>query len=86
MDKTADAPRSTVESYPPLWEWLCKHDARCVWQTKADGNRVEGWRVGRSIVVITVYPKGDGWDLSTPLSSNNIEETLRDAEQRCGIE
>lgn len=85
MDTTADAPRSTVESHEPLWDWLVKHNARCAWQTKAGHLHIEGWRVGAGMVVIVLYPHPGGWSLLSEHPSNNIEETLQDAERRCGI-
>ncbi len=74
---------STVESYPPLWDWLVKHNARCCYQLKYGDNRFEGWRVGVQVVVIILYPNGMGWDLATMLNTNDIAETLADAEKRC---
>ncbi len=76
---------TTVESYPQVWEWLCKHNGRCCYQLKYGTNNIEGWRVGNQVVVFILYPDGMGWDLATMLNSNDIAETLADAEARCGI-
>jgi hypothetical protein len=45
---------------------------------------VEGWAVGRSVVIIHVYSNGNGWNIYTDCGSNKVDATLSDAERRAG--
>ena len=85
-----------VGNYPPLQQWLDKHDARCLWQIPSsppdDGDidwapqfYVEAWSIGRRIFILTVYSNKMGWYLFTDCDSPRIDESLADAEQRLGI-
>lgn len=96
------APRDTsehpyVENYPPLKEWLDKHEARCIWQVPAQHESerarayptfyVELWlfpKTNRTAIIIVHSNKG-GWDIHTPAGTNRVAETLEDAERRLGI-
>jgi hypothetical protein len=74
-----------VSNYPPLAEWLAKHDARCMWQKMDKQMSIEGWLVGSRIVIVQVWADGHGWDLYTSQQSQEIESTFDDAERRCGV-
>lgn len=84
--ENADQP--WLENYPPLKEWIDKHGHSCMWDAKTSGDcRVEAWLVQPelSLVILTIRPFRRGWDLFTSCQSNNIAETIRDANVRCGI-
>lgn len=72
----------------PLVEWLNKHNAKCLWQRlpPTDGAAtVEAWVVNGHVVLIVIYADRAGWDLYTGMSTNDIAETLADAERRVGL-
>lgn len=65
-----------IRNYPPLQAWLDKHNAHCLWQTRADGRAmneeeyrprsyVEGWMVNGRVVVIVVHADKHGWEIHT---------------------
>lgn len=76
-----------LENYPPLRDWLRKHDARCNWQVALgngpDGPRayIESWqsRAWRGDVIVVVRADQLGWDIYTSCSSNDIDASLADA-------
>lgn len=82
-----------VTDYPPLLEWLNKHDARCVWfisdwetGRKNPSRHVEAWMLrGGAIVLIELRADKRGWNLYTAPNTNDIPQTFADAEQRCQI-
>lgn len=74
-----------IEDYPPLMEWLVKHNGFCATQDRSGSDTIERWIVGRGVVVIVVRPDGHGWSIYTESSTNVVEEALADAEQRLGI-
>lgn len=77
-----DAGKPYISNYPPLADWLRKHDAYCAWQRYDDRLNIEGWVVGVALCLITVQPDGRGWDIYTSCPDISIEATLRDAEER----
>jgi hypothetical protein len=85
------AARAYVENYPPLHEWLKKHEARCNWQVPIAGESsdpaafVESWAVGRGELILVVRAHQHGWNIFTALPGNGIEESLADAEIRLGL-
>lgn len=80
-----------VSNYPPLDQWLKKHDARCLWQLM-DGpedrrtRAVEAWQVRTTTVIAVVHRDQHGWELFTTLDTLDIAATLADAEQRCKLQ
>lgn len=89
--------KAYIENYPPLDEWLKKHEARCAWQQPMGGGDpdhkdynpafVECWvfpKTGRHCI-ITVQTRKHGWEIYTPGDSNKIDLTLEDAEKRLGL-
>jgi hypothetical protein len=94
-DDTSNKP--WLSNYPPLKEWLDKHDARCLWQapqnpqpSDADSDwtpvaYVEGWRIRARQFILIVYANKGGWDIFTPADSQIIDASLLDAERRLGI-
>lgn len=86
------ANRAYVENYPPLHEWLKKHEARCNWQAPIAGESkkdaqayVESWTIGRGEVIVVVRANQTGWNVYTPILGSGIEESLTDAEARLGL-
>jgi hypothetical protein len=86
-----DIDKPWVDNYPPLRDWLRKHEARCNWQLPL-GNKsfpnayVESWIApnGREFVVV-VQANRLGWNIYTPEPSSEIVGTLADAERRLGL-
>lgn len=86
-----------VANYPPLAEWLEKHDARCMSQVPASEKPsdaewdwtphayIETWIINRRPFVLVVHGCKRGWFLYTDANTNRIDETLADAEQRLGL-
>jgi len=88
MTKTRRSPEELpfVENYPALREWLTKHRARCMWQMYEEERRsVEGWLVNARLVVLVVYPRREGWEIFTGVSSLDIAESLAEAEKALGL-
>lgn len=85
----ADVPM--LENYPPLKEWLDKHDARCVWQIDRENAsyqhdvRVEQWIVNGATVIIVLCAAKRGFDVYTACPALSIEASLLDAEKRVGL-
>ena len=84
--------RAYVENYPPLHEWLRKHEARCNWQVPLGGEEpenptafIESWQVGRGELIVVVRANQFGWNIYTALPGNGIAESLADAEVRLGL-
>lgn len=92
--------RPYVSNYPPLKEWLDKHEARCMWQIpmqcehsyRDDGRDyptayVECWVFPKThkLAVITIHAERHGWEIYTPGDSPKVVETLADAEKRLGL-
>lgn len=94
-NKDNDKNKPYVENYPPLWDWLKKHDARCNWQLphgspEAPRAFVECWAFqdheGRTQqAIVLVQANQLGWEIFTPNDSADIAETLGDAERRLGL-
>lgn len=83
-------PEPYVENYPPLREWLHKHEMRCSWQTRtmrgAHASMVEHYiGPGGGQCIVIVHANGNGWDIFTPCNSTAIDRTFADAELRMGI-
>ncbi len=86
-----------VSNYPPLREWLDKHDARCMWQVPANEKPrdadyglvpqayIECWIVGRRPCIIIVRGDKMGWELYTDADTPRIDDSLADAERRLGL-
>lgn len=84
--KASDKPYA--DNYPPLRDWLRKHEARCMWQQRIGGTYdepsgyVECWLVGSRECIVTVQARKMGWNIYTACSSPHTVETLADAEAR----
>lgn len=83
----------SVSDYPKLEQWLTRHRARCAWQQSlaspsqhSEPARIECWRVGKGVLLIQIWAKPNGWDIYTSLGENSVNDTLLDAERRCGID
>jgi len=85
-----------VENYPPLRDWLKKHEARCMWQLPMQPEHgreepptayVEQWMFPKTsrMVVVVVYANKMGWDVFTSSNEHQIDATLEDAEERLGL-
>lgn len=87
-----------VENYPPLREWLDKHDGRCMWQIPMQCEHarqdrspptayIEMWMFPKSNeqLIIEVRSNKMGWNIYSSTTSHEIYETLADAERRLGI-
>lgn len=86
-----------VENYPPLKEWLDKHDARCMWQVpmqcehERDGAPptayVEQYMFPKSnrMAIIFVHARRMGWDIYVASNDRKVDSTLEDAERRLGL-
>lgn len=89
MSRVRTEDRAYVSNYPPLREWLEKHEARCMWQEgtgpKDNPDFVECWIVNGVAMIVVVHANRRGWDIFTPCRDSSIEATLTDAELRCGI-
>lgn len=96
--KSDNGNKPWVDNYPPLRDWLNKHEARCMWQIPlnerpsdaehdwAPQAYVECYLIsGRRLVIVVVHANKGGWDIYTDANTNKIAETLADAEQRLGI-
>lgn len=79
------ADRPYIENYPPLRDWLVRHQARCLSQDAVGEDFWERWRIGVRVVLVEVRAKKGGWDLWTACDSVKVEETFKDAERRLGI-
>ena len=78
-----------ISNYPPLDQWLAKHDARRQWKLpggpiSAPSMSVEGWLIGGQLFLIMVHANQIGWDLFTSCHDRNVKITLADAEARLG--
>jgi hypothetical protein len=92
-----DDSKPFVSNYPPLQEWLIKHNARCMWQIPSNpkprdadwdwtpGSYIEQWAIGRHLFIIVVHSNKMGWDIFTNKETPRIDETLRDVELRLGL-
>lgn len=76
------ADKPYISNYPPLDEWLKRHEARCAWQRYDARMNLEGWMIGTRLCIVMVHANGGGWDIFTPSPSLIVTETLRDAEER----
>lgn len=88
-----------VSNYPPLQDWLRKHEARCMWQwpcgePPSDPDErygwtpvayVECWMVNLKTIFLVVHARKMGWEIYTALDSPKVDETLREVERRLGI-
>jgi hypothetical protein len=83
-----------VENYPPLHEFLQKHNAQCLRQI-AVGDRspdydyprsfLETWQIRGNVFIVEVRAEQCGWDIYTSGGFPGIAETLKDAEKRLGV-
>lgn len=90
--KDQDTDKPWIHNYPPLRDWLNKHEARCNWQIPlGDPDRpnayVESWTFAGATgeVIIVVLANQNGWNLYTPHTGNKIDDSLIDAEHRLGL-
>ncbi len=97
--KTVDTSNSPyVSSYPPLRDWLDKHDARCMWQTPREPKPydvsydwepqayIECWMIaGHQPFILTIHNNKMGWEIYTNGNTPKVSETLADAERRLGL-
>jgi hypothetical protein len=65
--------------------------ARSMWQKDVkliNGvHRLELISIGKSLVLVQDYPKGDGWNAFVPVSDDGrIDATLKAIAERCGVE
>lgn len=87
-----------IENYPPLKEWLDKHDARCIWQVpmQCEHNRhedqpptvyIEKWFFPKTkrFVVIEVHARKFGWEVYIANDSNDVVKTIAQAETLMGL-
>lgn len=86
-----------VSNYPPLKEWLDKHEARCMSQVPSHEkprdadydwtpqSYIEFWIVNRRAVILVVRAHKMGWDIYTAADTPKVAETLLDAERRVGL-
>jgi hypothetical protein len=90
MEKHKDKP--WVSNYPPLRDFLAKHEARCNWQLRLGGTEDEPgayvechvFPTGR-VAIIVVHARRHGWEIYTSGPSNRIAESLEDAAARLEI-
>jgi hypothetical protein len=86
-----------VSNYPVLQAWLDNHGARCMWQTPREEKPrnaewdwspqayIECWIVGTRQCILIVYANKGGWNIFTDVNTPRVDETLADAERRCGL-
>lgn len=65
--------------------------ARSMWQKDVKlvngTHRLELISIGKSLVLVQDYPKGDGWNAFVPVTDDGrIDETLKAIAERCGVE
>jgi len=94
--KESTQSRAYVANYPPLAAWLKKHEARCFWQLPLGGepddptSYVEHYMFQKDrnigLAIVVVHRNGMGWEIYTPCTSHQIDDTLEDAEKRLGLE
>lgn len=83
--------RAFVSNYPPLDEWLKKHEARCYFQVPVGGDPddpngyVEQYIINGNFCIVMVWANKNGWELYTAGDSMEIAPTFADAEKRLGI-
>ena len=94
--ETDNSRKPWVSNYPPLKEWLDKHDATCMWQVPSNPDPgydidwapvsyIECWLVNGRPVIVVVRADKMGWDIFTDCNSARVDETLADAEKRVGL-
>lgn len=91
--KRADEDQPWIENYPPLRDWIRKHEMRCVHQIPFGGTKaapeayLEAWQAPNCAVMVWMVVRSNkhGWDLMTGVSTNSVTETLEDAERRMGL-
>jgi len=83
--KKSDENKPWISNYPPLAEWLAKHEARCMWQKIDRYMSIEAWLIRDVIIIVQVHANKSGWDIFTPNQDPGLEATFTDAEKRCGI-
>lgn len=77
-----------VSNYPPLRDWLHKHEAFCQWQLPLGPEDnpnayVEMWQPSDGWpVVVIAHHNQFGWEIYTSHPTNDIEATLADADAR----
>ena len=86
-----------VSNYPPLQEWLDKHEARCTFQLpmqcEHDRNGepptayVEQYLFPKTntLAIVLVHGRKMGWDIFISSNDHEIKSTLEDAERRLGL-
>lgn len=85
-------PSPEVSDYPPLHDWLNKHDARCIWYVsdwergvKKPLRHVEAWLVRGALVLVVLYAERRGWHVYTEANTTNIVAVFADIERRIGV-
>lgn len=86
-----------VSNYPPLQEWLDKHEARCMWQVPMQCEHDRHGEPPTAYVELYEFPKTSrhaivlihgrkmGWDIFISSNDHQIKTTLEDAERRLGL-
>lgn len=95
--ETDSSHKPWVSNYPPLAQWLDKHEARCMWQVPGNERPrdaehdwhpqfyVECYLVNRHPVIVIVRADKMGWDIYTAADTPAIDATLLDVERRIGL-
>lgn len=89
--RKSDAHQPWVDNYPPLAEWLKKHEAICLRQLSTTPQKsepdsyLEEWSINGRAFWIEVLDRGRGWEIFTTVDTNSIEDTLEHAELTLGI-
>lgn len=79
-----------VANYPPLDEWLKKHEARCNWQIPmGDADNpvayLESYMINGHEAIVIVRANRLGWEIFTSGDSNRVDLTMADADARLGL-
>lgn len=85
-------PTPEISDYPPLLEWLNKHDAKCLWYVsdwergvKKPLRHVEAWLVRGALVLVVLYAERRGWHIYTEANTTDIAAQFADVERRIRI-
>jgi hypothetical protein len=100
-DENENKDKSWVDNYPPLAEWLRKHEARCMWQVPMQcehSSTQEAYGHPMAYIecymipgerprpfIVEVRANLGGWNIYTELDDNDIAATLEDVERRLGL-
>lgn len=83
--KRDDSRKPWVSNYSLLKEWLERIEARCQVQEYNEARSVEIWMANDRLFIVLVYGDGNGWEIFTTSTSNDVAVSLEDAERRLGI-